>query len=392
MSDSVDSIPFNFLPQVLPERGNLVDLDAASVERAVALSQTIPEAARWPSYLALLALEGFATWLEDLAIPVQLERSRARLVQPTQFDRPAAITQVMLNQLRVCLVVVEEVEEPIELPISVVDDPSQAAHCYVAVAVDEECWQTAMQGFLRYDQLAPDHQQPGLNPTYLIPREAFDSDLYHLLLFAIGLKPTAIALPTSASGFSLPAIQQILLQPVVNTASWAGQRIAQLGDEFRQLMDDVVLAGLSPELQPALRSSQPATEAPGASLVTILRELQHQGFEIPEHIYAAYQTIVIANQELRLSLITWHLAAADAEGVMEWSLLVVLEAVRGAVPTAGIQLALRDQHAPLIEKTLLPGAVYEAAQVIGRLDEQFTISLSLPAGDSITLPPFAYQV
>lgn len=309
-SDSVNSIPLDFMPQVCDR----VDLDSAAIDRAIALSQTLPEPIRWQSYLALLALEGFVTWLETQTLPIQLGRSDARLIQPTHFDVPAAITHVTLNQLQVCLIAVSaDAEEAIEIPISVVDEPSQAAHLYIAIAIDDEHGQADIQCFIRYDQFAQYQQQNNLLPTidhtYLLPRAIFDYNLHHLLLFVTGLRATAIARPV-ASTTTLPTIGQILLQPIVNTATWAQQQTANLANELHQLSNEIVLAWASPEMQTAstLRSPQSAVTQPEASLSVILQELRSQGYEVPEAVRAVYQDVLMGEQALRLSIVTWQLA------------------------------------------------------------------------------------
>lgn len=392
-SDSVDSLPLDFLPEI----GDRIDLDPACIDRVATFSETLPESIRWQSYLALLALEGFTAWIEEQTISIQLERSQARLLQPACFDSPAAITHVALNQLRVCLIVVDAADDVIECPIAVVDEWSQTAHLYVAIAVDDEQRQTEVQGFIRRDQLAQYLQRAGLQPTddytYLLPKAIFDFDLHHLLLFATGLRPAAIARSTVPPR-SLPAIQQILLQAVVNTASWAQQQVSRLANELQQLTDEIILTGASPELQiaDAMRSSQ-ATDSPSEHrLFSILEELQQQGYEIPNAVRAAFQDVVIGDQKLRLSLVTWQLSPAISSAMdLEWSLLAIAEIVQGTAPAEGIRIVIREQQTVILEKTLVPGVAYEVAQAIGTLDEQFIITLSLPSGDSLTLPPLAFQ-
>ncbi|MDX2240023.1 MAG: DUF1822 family protein [Leptolyngbyaceae cyanobacterium bins.302] len=392
-SDSVNSIPLDFMPQV----DDRVDLNSAAIDRAVALSQMLPEPIRWQSYLALLALEGFVTWLETQTLPIQLEQSDTRLIQPTHFDVPAAITHLVLNQLEVCLIAVSiDDEEAIELPISVVDEPSQVAHLYIAIAVDDEHGQTDVQCFIRYDQLAQYRQHTDLLPTsdhtYLLPRAIFDSDLHHLLLFAIGLRATAIARPSSSTT-TLPTVQQILLQPIINTATWAQQQISNLANELHQLSTEIVLAWASPEMQTAsaMRSSQSAATQPEAIFFAILQDLRSQGYEVPEAIRAVYQDVLMGEQTLRLSIVTWQLAADPNEAEQEWSLLAIVEMVQGVPPLEGIRLSIQEQQTLILERTLLPGVAYEVAQAIGYLNEQFMLTVSLPSGSSVTLPPFAFE-
>ncbi len=392
-SDSVDSLPFDFLP----EMGDRTHLDDACLNRVVALSQTMPESIRWQCYLALLALEGFTAWLADQTIAIPLNRDRARFIQPTCFDAPAAITDVGLNQLQVCLIAVGADAEEIECPTSVIDDPAQIAHLYIAIAVDDEQGQVEVQCFVRYDQLMQYHQRSSLRPTeddtYLFPRAIFDADLHHLLLFAIGLQPTAIARPTVPRTHR-PAIQQMLLQPAINTANWARQQISNLSAEVQQLTNDIILTWAAPELQTAnaLRSSQSAARLTEHHLFLILTELQQQGYEIPHDVRAAFQDMVIGERVLRLSLVSWLLPAAALDArESEWSLLAIAQMGPGSIPAEGIRMAIRDQQTVIVEKALVPGVAYEVAQVIGALDEQFMITFSLPSGDSLTLPPLTFQ-
>ncbi|PSB24998.1 DUF1822 family protein [Stenomitos frigidus] len=393
-SDSVDSIPLDFMPQV----SDRVALDPVVIDRAVAFSQAMPEPIRWQSYLALLALEGFAAWLETQTLPIQLERSDARLIQPSHFDVPAAITHLTLSQLQVCLIVASaDREEAIEVPLSVVDELCQVAHLYVAIAVDDESGQADVQCFIRYDQLAQYRQDTGLLPTihhtYLLPRAIFDADLHHLLLFATGLRSTAIAQAVPSTTTS-PAIQQILLQPIINTATWAQQQLANLAKGLHQLSNEIVLTWVPPERQTAsaMRSAQAAATQPVANLAAILQNLRSQGYDVPQAVRAVYQDVLMGDQKLRLSIVTWQLAADSLnEAEQEWSLLVIVEMVQGVTPIEGIRLAIREQQTLMLERILLPGVAYEIAQVIGFLHEQFMITISFPPGSSVTLPPIAFE-
>ncbi|NJO09282.1 MAG: hypothetical protein HC873_06040, partial [Leptolyngbyaceae cyanobacterium SL_1_1] len=75
-------------------------------------------------------------------------------------------------------------------------------------------------------------------------------------------------------------------------------------------------------------------------------------------------------------------------------LLVVVGPQTGDRLPSGICLRIRDAQQLLVEQVLLPQSLdsYLYAQVVGRLDEQFFMSIALPAGPTIDLPPIAFGV
>jgi hypothetical protein len=360
----------------IPRHHDLIDLSSAAIHQAITIQARIDDPQfRWQSYLVILALEGFCAWIEAQTVPIQVQRSQARLVLPFGFDYPGAITQLYLNQFRVCLIVAAAGSAAeIEIPASVLENSGEVAHFYVALAVHEEAQQAEILGFQRYDELID--QALTHDRSYTFARSQFDSNLDHLLLFASGLQPSAIPLPTTTSSWS---IVQLMIQASHNTRQWIQQQLEQATPAIAQLADEILLANVQ---RPAygLRSQTLQVTTAGETIKEILNELRRQGYSIPNQVRATYQNLVTDAQTLRLSFIIWELPE------QEWSFLCILESLDRTIPAGGIRLSIQADHT-IISQTVLLNHPYVITQAIGSMEEEFTVALHLHTG-SITLPPF----
>lgn len=385
-------LPLNFEPLT----AETIDLESAAVSQAIAFSQAIPDPQlRWSSYLALLALEGFTTWRRQRSTPIVLHRQRATLIQPEGWDAPAAINHVYANQFHVCLIAVDsDFEDAIELPASAIH-ASQMAHFYVAIAVHEELKQISIRSFLRCDQLADYLQHHDLiigpHQTYQLPISIFETDLEQLLLYLTCLEPSALGLPTTSLALAPSSLNQWLIQPAIDTGMWLQRQMNHLADELATTF-------FPPELPlpSAMRSAESSTArshsalsaASQENLETVLKEIERNGIRIPDTARAAYQDIFVGDRPFRLYAIVWAIPEATPEP--EWSLFAILESLH---PTLldGIRLIIKERNTPVIEKTTTPGSAYLIAQILGTWDEQFTVTVTLDTGESLTLPPFTFH-
>ena len=384
-----DSLPLYFEP--IPTE--LIQLDPAAVEQAIALSQAIPEPLqRWQSYLTLLALEGFEEWLQQHSTPTPLKRKQA-ILQPNGFDLPAA-SRLDLTRFQVCLVAIDSDEdEVVELPASVIDAPGKMAHFYVAAAVNEELHLVTMRYFLRYDMLAQYRQQNHYpvtsNQTYQLPTAIFETDFDELLLYLTCLDPSAIVLPAAvlpAASLATP-LNQWLVQPVVNAGAWLQRQIDDLAD-------DLAWCFFSPKPVGGMMSVEGITTDAAATptddqLTAILTAIERNGIQIPQNSRAAYQDVTVGDRTLRLCVAIW--ADPQATPEPEWSLLAILKALPNQTMPDRTQLIVSEATTPIVAETLSPGSAYLVAQAIGNWNEQFTIAIELPTGDRLTLPPFTFQ-
>jgi Protein of unknown function (DUF1822) len=383
--------------QALPQLGDWVDLDAAAMAQAATLSQSVrdPEC-RWQSYLALLALEGFEAWFIRRVTPIRWDRRPARLVEPTGFDLPAAITDLRLNQFRLCLIPVSSIlDGEVEIPAAVVHRPTAMGHFYVTVAVNPEAGAAQVRGFLRYDQLIQAIGPLSLtdSQTYCLPDRGFNSNLEHLLLFTNSLDPSAIALPVVASANPVRALTELLAQPVFKVSDWLERQVTAAAGGVTQVWDDIAWTLVPPTSATSggLRSMGELSPIRPSRLYENgrIRDLDSASLGIPEAAVAVHQELRVGARALRLSIVMWELPAADT--APEWSLLAILEPLPEDVAEGGdVRLLIADEEQVLVESVLGAGADCEVAQGIGFLDEPLTVTLQFASGDVLRLPPFRF--
>lgn len=348
----------------------LIDLDPERVNRAIALSQTLTNPlTRWQSYLALLALEGFSQWLGDRATSIEYDRSSARLLEPSGFGSPAAINSVYANQFHLGFFVVDDIENEIEFPVSLLQNP---AHFYVAACVDTETNQVSFHSFLQGNLSALNLAK---NDTDTIPVWQFETNLEQLLWYLASLELSAILLP-SANPVILP---QRLIQPIVNAAQWVQTQI-----------DELTWTLFSLERAPAMRTR---VNASAVDFAAVLTEIERCGIRIPETAQSGYRSMTLNHHTFRLYLVTWTLE----ETLREWSLLVILESIQEATLPVGTQLMVQEGSTVLVQEQAREESAYLIAQVIGSWDEAFTLTLSLvdPGNndliDALILPAIVFQ-
>jgi Protein of unknown function (DUF1822) len=427
-SDSVDHIPCDFLPQ----GGDLVDIPAEGMAQALSLSQSGEAPSRWQTYLALLALAGFMEWSEvypeKTGLTLNCDRRQARLIVPTQPGQPATVARLSLNQhFRLCLIATTgSVDEIIELPQAIVEQPQQIAHFYVNVMVDSEAQVAAVRGFLRYDQLQAYRQQHGLTPvngTYALPIGEFEPRLDRLCWLATSLNPQAIPLPQHRLTPSLVPIRQLLIQPVINTGNWLQRQLSEPGlseqlDRIGQTLGQTLgnLLALPDDFNPALvpafsemrgfrsASAAPSSDAPSSDAPLaqqwqshqseVLQSMQQQGYQIPVDVRVNYQDLSLDDQPLRLTFVIWQLPPDDSlptaqSAAPEWSLLVIAQLLQPV--TTPICLTIQQPEGILATAQMETPDRYHVLQAIGFLQEQFTIELANEQ-TAIVLPAFKFEV
>jgi hypothetical protein len=383
-----------------------IDLDPTTVDEAKALVAQITDRDRqWQSYLALLALAGFRQWLPTQAPEIPSDLRHATLLLPTASDAPAAIHQIQLNAFRVVLLAVDaqSPNQIVELPAAIVEAPAQIAHYYVTVLVDTEYDCIRLHSFLRYDQLTAYRQSHNLQPdagVYSLPIHLFDCDLHHLLLLAAELNPAQLRLPNPTTPeVQRQPIQQLLVQPVLNAASWFQQQVNQAIDLLAWTLVPVqpLTNGLrsSMMLSPMRTNGMPMPPAQGENLTHILREVARRGIAVPSDMRAAYQDITLQSGAyevmLRLSIALWPLPDSPDSPEPQWSLLTILQPLAPDTFSADLHFWIRDDTQVLVEKPGNPSIRYEISQVIGTYPESFTIGFQDAFGDQLILPPITFQ-
>ena len=380
-SNSIENVPFG-----IPS-DDFVDIPEGNIEDSIHLSKPIADPKiRWQSYVSLLALEGFSEWIEQkretTGLDLFYDRSQAKLLLPTYPDQPATIAHLKLNNhFRLCLIAtVGTLDEEIELPSAIVDQPKQAAHFYINVLVDTESNVASIRGFLRYDQLQTYQQRHPATPvdgTYSIPMTEFEPRTDRLLLLAHSLNPTAIEIPERVFTPPLETIQQLILKPMTNVADWLIQQFhdptfqpAFQGVGFRSIQQS--------ETEPLQNTENNISE--------MLQSIKQHGYVIPIDIRASYQELDLQGQSLRLTIVSWAIPSQETPEP-EWSLLLIAQSPSS--PSTPIEVKIKDADSILTSTQVSPNT-YHILQAIGTLQEQFTIVITQDNTELI-LPPFQFE-
>jgi hypothetical protein len=400
-SQSIETTPFEFLPQ----GQYLVDIPEIENEQALSLSQSIAQPIRWQSYLALLALSGFTEWIETYGeaagLTFDCDRTQARLIVPSHPDQPAAISQVHLNQkFRLCLIATTgHLDDVIELPSAIVEQPKQTAHFYINVNINTEAQVATVHGFLRHDQLQTYRNQQNLTPQndiYSIAIDQFEPRIDRFLFLSSNLNPAAIPLPQSNFFPSLRPIKQLLIQPIINTSNWLQQHITlenwnQTLDQISQSLDPILL--LPNDFREmatdsiGFRGDNDGWRGPDAN---ILQAITQQGYSIPIDVRVNYQNLSLDGQQFRLTFVTWQLPLDDTipEQEPEWSLLIIAQLLESV--TQAIQISVQQLGDVMATEQLDSLDHYQIFQAIGFLQEQFTIEIAT-AQSELILPPLKFE-
>ncbi|MDY7020066.1 MAG: DUF1822 family protein [Cyanobacteriota bacterium] len=413
------------------------------------------EARQWATYLNALALFGFESWLEERGEDFIINRENCSIFHPEVANTIEAVANLEVNQFKVCLITVGSFsDDVITVPQAVLDLPEYAAQFYVLVEVQEELSSVIVSGFISYQTLMAAKTNANLEPdfdwTYEIPLGWFEQDPDQLLLYLRCLDSSAIALPEIPARQDLLSAQQAQLKAVLpqlqtskpqlwNLLNWqqgisilthsqllrwvydaqnstsvsseaSSSEVTQnqtnylsdllnllstpamnLGRWLRDELDSVASElswVLLPQLSVAtgMRSLRFTSE----EFDIILQGLRNQGEDIPTEAKGGYRDIKLGETTLRLYALTWEL---DSEAVREWKLLLILGTTSTTPLPTEVQLRVSDATGILVEEGLnsSDGGSYIFTKVIGSLDEQFVVTLSLGSDIQETLPPFGFN-
>ena len=268
----------------------------------------------------------------------------------------------------------------------------------------------AVQSFLRYDQLQQCRQERNLIPIdgyYEIESDRFEPKPEKLLFLATGLEPSAIPLPERIPTFSLDRIRELIIHPTINAATWVTKQITeqvteqidQLSESFNTLLgysDDFAFAFVPTDRglnQNNFRSTQDNPfRFPETSLSNMLQTIQQQGYIIPIDIHASYQDILLDDQPIRITIVTWPLpkpSATTDDEKCEWSLLLIGELLGDSIEE--IQMTIQQQESVISSIELERSGNHYMIQAFGSFDEVFTISLANRETERC-LPPIGFQI
>jgi hypothetical protein len=351
LTDTIDLTEFAALPI------EAIVLTADQIAQALQRSRTQPTADRWQAYLDAMADLGFEQWL-NLRLPGTPIR---RLDQGLW----------LVNGFRV-----RSIATPADDEILVqqsLTQPESAAHLYVGVVVQEETAQVEIAGSIRFDQLTQ-QTWPIEAGASVIAIDNLDLGSNQLLLTLRCADPATIPLPATAS------VSDRIGQSVMNVAQWLNRQLDTVAEELSWVLMPPMAA------QPAMRSRS-LSISPEQTLQQILQTIAEQGVILPQNTQTAYQDLTLGEPALRV-----YVSIGSLENG-EWSLLAIVGTQSGEALPADVKLSLSEGEQTLFEQGVeLPRSQsYLYAQVIGSIEEQFQVTITLPDGLSHTLPEFVFQ-
>jgi Protein of unknown function (DUF1822) len=341
--------------------------------------QSIPDPAQqWQTYLNALALFGFEQWLHQRASDILINSSQHSMVYASEVL--PVIYNVTINDFKVCLVPVESYPDEVELPSIVMTSPELASHFYVTVAIYEEQSQVVVDRFLRYDQLTTQlrSQRPDTDGLYTLSISHFEPDLDRLLLYLRCSQPAAISLPTTQQSPATPH------SPLINVRRWLQNELGELAQQLAW----VLMPPLA--LENAMRSTARVVNQPipQESFENVIKQLMRDGMTLPADARVAYQDLNVGQVAARLYAIAGTLPPAPTP---EWTLLIILGPRSQTLLPCDTQLRIAASNTLLTQQILTEQDNYLYAKVIGTLEEQFEVTITVPDSDPVTLPPFAFQ-
>jgi hypothetical protein len=421
-----------------------IELSSDQIQAAVQLAKSVVEPeSQWHTYLHALALAGFKQWLGDRMFDLTVQDRQCSVCQTTYAGLIAAACNIQIGAFNVCLLATGSMADNwVQLPRAVVELPPFIAHYYVLIEILEEQEQLRIHGYLRYDQwsdrLTQAHLVPDSEWMYNVPLDWFSPEPDLLLLELRSLDPSTILLPNviPESSVTLDAVQAKLAQCVpqlragaalTSLLSWdeavqvlmhpslvdwlvqarqtqkAEQVLIALQERVKTLSQVTVNAGLwlrnqLDEVAQALNwQLMPAIAPMGlrspvtVGFESVLTEITRHGLVIPYHARGAYRDLHWNDISLRLHAMTWSLL--EDANTQEWILLLVLGVPPGKTLPRDVTLVVRDDLQILVEQVLVDSDTddYLYAQVVGRWNEQFWVTVNMGNGTVIALPPFAFE-
>jgi hypothetical protein len=352
---------------------------------ATELSQAAPTNQHWQVYLNALALLGATRWFQERAPELSIDSewlSPSHLLDSrVDWDQQDTLAQSLgsltVGGFRLHLVTTDNPTDNL-VPVSraVIAQPDSMPHFYLMVEVLEELAQVRISGYLPSQQLVERCQVATLEledtETCLIPIDWFDADSGRLLLYLSCLKSEPVDVAAAHRGV-------FPVQRAVNAGLWLRNQLDQVAESLAW-----VLLPPSPSL--AMRSVRFSSD----QLDRVMTDLIDRGdIELPPQIGHAYQEIPFKTTTLRLYALVWELP--NAEDIPEWMLLVILGTPTGTQLPTEVRLQIRDATQLLADTVfdLYPDS-YLYAQVSGRQDEQFYVTVSLE-DEKIDLAPIGFS-
>ena len=200
---SAEVLPMSLEFEQLPPEA--ISLSQSQINRAVELStQVKDESLQWQTYLNVLSLSAFESWLESRSSSFNINLEECTVLQTRFANLIPTVANLKVDEYKVCLITTGSfIDEQVDISRIVVDLPEYIPHFYVLVEVIEEEEKAVIQGFLSYNELSSRQQSINLKPdsdwNYEIPLTWFCHESDRLLLYLNCLEPEAISLPAIAT-------------------------------------------------------------------------------------------------------------------------------------------------------------------------------------------------
>lgn len=181
---------------------------------------------------------------------------------------------------------------------------------------------------------------------------------------------------------------QRLVEETINVGLWLQNEL----DEISRSLSWILLPDPTFALVSLRSLSLTNRESPAEELEAIIAQLRDSGMDIPVEARGAYRDFRVGTNPLRLYALTW--AIEEQENLPEWTLLIVLGAQPEHRLPQGLRLQMKAQNTLLDEKIVEqePHDTYLYTRVIGRWDEQFSVTIISVNGETLVLPPFSFMI
>ncbi len=330
---------------------------------------------QWHSFLRALAIAGFEQWLN--------QSNNQLPITYAQDIAPGINANLQVGDFRLCILPMGVLQDdPMMIPATAVQGQDKA-HLYVLVEVHEEVDQVLVAAGLRHDQLKKYIEQ-NLQPeakNYGVPVSQFTVSPEKLLLYLSCLQPEAIIPTVVEDGKTIASSIKSAAARVINTGKWLQGQLDAVADELTWQ--------LVPVLSPSYGfRTMGKTDTPIEKLSKIVEGLNNRGVEIPTDATGAYGPVTVGDMTCQVYSLVW--ALPDTK---EWSLFMLLGPVDDQRLPVGTELQVSDENTVLSRRDVSHDAMttYLYTQAFGTLDEQFTVAISSPNGETLILPPFRFE-
>ena len=176
-----------------------ISLTEEQIAEAVKISdRTTDSELKWQVYLNVLAFYGFEAWLEERDDELNIDTSECQLLS----DNPTipAANHLQVNGFNVCVVAKSASDgDYVNIPQSILKEPSETAQFYIIVEVIEEISEVLMYGFLRADRLEQYYKADPLEDfsdgTCDLPTNWLNLEFDELISYLRCFNPSGIDLP-----------------------------------------------------------------------------------------------------------------------------------------------------------------------------------------------------